>query len=73
MPDDVRRCGQFTTFKTNAAELLRRELHAHQRIYCSPLVDPISPPRPPGGTCPAFLRPCWTLRRAYLFCKREGR
>jgi DNA repair photolyase len=42
-PEDVRRWGQFTTFKTNAAELLRRELRAHQRIYCSPLVDPYQP------------------------------
>lgn len=38
--DDMRQWGQFTTFKTNAAELLRRELRAHQGIYCSPLVDP---------------------------------
>ena len=42
-PEDVRRWGQFTTFKTNAAYLLRRELRAHQRIYCSPLVDPYQP------------------------------
>jgi DNA repair photolyase len=39
-PEDWRRWGQFTTFKTNAAELLRRELRPGQIIYCSPLVDP---------------------------------
>lgn len=32
--------GQFTTFKDNAAELLRRQLRPAQRIYCSPLTDP---------------------------------
>ena len=35
--------GQFTTFKTNAADLLARALRPHQRIYCSPLVDPYQP------------------------------
>lgn len=35
--------GQFTTFKSNAANLLERELSALQRIYCSPLVDPYQP------------------------------
>jgi DNA repair photolyase len=42
-PEDWKRWGQFTTFKTNAADLLRRELRGHQRIYCSPLVDPYQP------------------------------
>ncbi|HEY3740299.1 MAG TPA: radical SAM protein, partial [Bryobacteraceae bacterium] len=42
-PEDVRRWGQFTTFKQNAPELLRRELRATQVIYCSPLVDPYQP------------------------------
>src|ERR1700685_125606 len=37
-PEDWQRWGQFTTFKVNAAELLRRELRPHQRIYCSPMV-----------------------------------
>jgi len=39
-PEDWQRWGQFTTFKTNAADLLRRELRTQQRIYCSPMVDP---------------------------------
>ena len=42
-PEDWQRWGQFTTFKTNAAELLRPELRPHQRIYCSPMVDPYQP------------------------------
>jgi DNA repair photolyase len=42
-PEDWRRWGQFTTFKSNAAELLHRELRPHQVIYCSPLVDPYQP------------------------------
>jgi len=42
-PEDWRRWGQFTTFKSNAADLLLRELRAHQRIYCSPMVDPYQP------------------------------
>jgi DNA repair photolyase len=42
-PEDWQRWGQFTTFKSNAAELLRKELRAEQRIYCSPLVDPYQP------------------------------
>src|SRR6202451_1579668 len=42
-PEDWRRWGQFTTFKTNAPELLRRQLRPDQVIYCSPLVDPYQP------------------------------
>ena len=39
-PEDWQRWGQFTTFKSNADALLRRELRQDQIIYCSPLVDP---------------------------------
>jgi DNA repair photolyase len=42
-PDDWRRWGQFTTFKSNAPELLREQLRPDQIIYCSPLVDPYQP------------------------------
>ena len=42
-PDDWRHWGEFTTFKTNAAELLRNALRSDQMIYCSPLVDPYQP------------------------------
>ncbi len=42
-PEDWRHWGQFTTFKNNAPELLRRQLRDTQVIYCSPLVDPYQP------------------------------
>jgi len=42
-PEDWRSWGRFTTYKSNVAELLRRELRPAQRIYCSPLVDPYQP------------------------------
>jgi DNA repair photolyase len=42
-PDDWRRWGQFTTFKSNARELLRKQVRPDQVIYCSPLVDPYQP------------------------------
>ena len=42
-PDDWRRWGQFTTFKSNAPKLLRKQLRPDQIIYCSPLVDPYQP------------------------------
>src|SRR5713226_3072821 len=42
-PEDWKRWGQFTTFKSNAPELLRQQLRGHQAIYCSPLVDPYQP------------------------------
>jgi len=42
-PEDWQRWGQFTTFKSNAPDLLCRELREHQRIYCSPMVDPYQP------------------------------
>jgi DNA repair photolyase len=42
-PEDWQRWGQFTTFKSNAADLLRREVRERQRIYCSPMVDPYQP------------------------------
>ena len=42
-PEDVKRWGQFTTFKSNAVALLRRSLRPDQRIYCSPVVDPYQP------------------------------
>jgi DNA repair photolyase len=47
-PEDWQRWGQFTTFKTNAPELLKHhllhtQLREHWRIYCSPMVDPYQP------------------------------
>ncbi len=42
-PEDWQHWGQFTTFKSNAPDLLRREARECQRIYCSPMVDPYQP------------------------------
>src|SRR5271156_6838747 len=54
-PEDVKRWGQFTTFKKNAAGLLRRELRAEQRIYCSPMVDPYQPAEADQRLMPEIL------------------
>ncbi len=42
-PDDWRHWGEYTTYKTNAPELLKKELRPDQIIYCSPLTDPYQP------------------------------
>ncbi len=42
-PADWQHWGRFTTFKTNAPELLGKSPRADQIIYCSPLVDPYQP------------------------------
>ena len=44
-PEDWQHWGQFTTFKSNAAELLRKSLRPDQIVYCSPPVDPYQPAR----------------------------
>jgi DNA repair photolyase len=54
-PEDWRRWGQFTTYKSNAAELLRRELRPAQSIYCSPLVDPYQPAEESEQMMPRIL------------------
>ncbi len=38
--EDWQRWGRFTTHKSNAADLLARQLRRDQVLYCSPLVDP---------------------------------
>ena len=53
--EDWARWGQFTTFKSNAAELLARELKPDQRIYCSPLVDPYQPAEEDERMMPRIL------------------
>jgi DNA repair photolyase len=47
--------GEFTTFKTNAAELLARSLRPDQVIYCSPLTDPYQPAESTRRLMPAIL------------------
>ena len=54
-PEDWRRWGQFTTFKSNAAGLLIRSLRPEQIIYCSPLVDPYQPAEVSERAMPAIL------------------
>lgn len=55
-PEDWQRWGQFTTFKQNAPELLRRALRSGQVIYCSPLVDPYQPAEALEARMPGILR-----------------
>jgi DNA repair photolyase len=47
--------GEFTTFKTNAAELLARALRPQQIIYCSPLTDPYQPAEAQRRLMPGLL------------------
>lgn len=53
--EDWRHWGQFTTFKSNAPELLRRQVRDGQVIYCSPLVDPYQPPEEAQEMMPRIL------------------
>lgn len=54
-PEDWQRWGQFTTFKQNPADLLARQVRAHQRTYCSPLVDPYQPAEETERAMPPIL------------------
>jgi DNA repair photolyase len=54
-PEDWKRWGQFTTLKTNAAELAAAVMSAGQVIYCSPLVDPYQPAERERPLMPAIL------------------
>ena len=54
--EDWRHWGQLTTFKSNAPELLRRQLRDYQVIYCSPLVDPYQPAEETEQLMPRILR-----------------
>jgi DNA repair photolyase len=54
-PEDWKHWGSHTTFKTNAAQLLRKSLRADQRIYCSPLTDPYQPAEAAERLMPALL------------------
>jgi DNA repair photolyase len=42
-PEDWRHWGEYTVYKRNASQLLRRELRPGMVIYCSPLTDPYQP------------------------------
>lgn len=65
-PADWEHWGQFTTFKSNAAELLRKSLRPDMKIYCSPLVDPYQPVEAEQQLMPGILeqvreRPPWVF------------
>lgn len=55
-PLDWQRWGRHTTYKSNAADLLSRELRPSQVIYCSPLVDPYQPAERAENLMPRILR-----------------
>jgi len=54
-PEDWRHWGEFTTFKTNAPDLLAQTARANQSIYCSPLVDPYQPAEASEELMPRLL------------------
>ena len=54
-PEDWRKWGQFTTFKTNASELTASGTKRDQVIYCSPLVDPYQPAEREQQLMPSIL------------------
>jgi DNA repair photolyase len=54
-PEDWRNWGAFTTFKSNADELLPKALRPYQAIYCSPLVDPYQPAEESERMMPRLL------------------
>ena len=54
-PEDSKYWGQFTTFKSNASELIARAKQSGPIIYCSPLVDPYQPAERLRPHMPAIL------------------
>ncbi len=54
-PDDWLHWGHSTTYKSNAAVLLRRALRPGQKIYCSPLTDPYQPAEAQVTLMPGLL------------------
>jgi hypothetical protein len=53
--EDWQHWGEFTTFKSNAADLLVRALRPDQVIYCSPLTDPYQPAESLNRLMPRIL------------------
>ena len=70
-PADWRHWGHHTTHKSNAADLLRRQLRPSQVIYCSPLVDPYQPSERQVRGMPPILRAlCKTPPAAFVLQTR---
>ncbi len=55
-PEDWNHWGERTTFKHNAAQLLRKSLRPDRKIYCSPLTDPYQPAEEQVRLMPDILR-----------------
>jgi DNA repair photolyase len=71
-PDDWKRWGQFTTFKSNAPDLLARELRPGQSIYCSPLVDPYQPAETEECMMPRILKALLTRPPSVFVVQTRG-
>jgi len=70
-PEDWTHWGQWTTFKSNAAELLRKALRPGQVIYCSPLTDPYQPAEEQQRLMPEILKAvASSLPRAFVIQTR---
>ena len=54
--EDWQHWGEFTTFKSNAADLLSPALRPYQVIYCSPLTDPYQPAESTERLMPRILQ-----------------
>ena len=70
--EDWEHWGQFTTLKTNAAELAERELKRAQIIYCSPVVDPYQPAEKEVRLMPGLLRSVMRRRPAVFVIQTRG-
>jgi len=71
-PDDWQHWGQFTTFKSNAPQLLRRQLREDQVIYCSPLVDPYQPAEETELMMPRILDQLLTMPPKVFVIQTRG-
>ncbi len=70
-PEDWTHWGQWTTFKTNGADLVRCALRPHQAIYCSPLTDPYQPAEEQQRMMPEILSAVAAARpRAFVIQTR---
>jgi DNA repair photolyase len=71
-PDDWKKWGQFTTYKSNAPELVAKGLRKEQVIYCSPLVDPYQPPEKKVGMMTRILEAMLARPPAVLVIQTRG-
>lgn len=69
---DWKHWGQLTTFKTNASDLLARELRREQVIYCSPLVDPYQPAEETARLMPGILEAVFHHRPSVFVIQTRG-